>query len=594
MKSAYIYKSSLVIKIALAVSIILIIYLSTAFYSQMQRLEQSVESISNSNKRRTELDKIISAILINELAVRSFIITRDSIYLQKKFSSKFSLSPAFETLRLLARNSPTNNFSHDTLQSLVDRRFLLFRKVIYAADSNNVFNPNRLREILADSDDATVQIREYIYQLKDNESSNVTLYEINHKYEIETSIITSFLLVTMTLFILIVSLYRINYDLENLKKLNDEMKFLNYTFNNAEKIAGISHWKYNLKTHKYTFSDNFYDYFDLNPELAETDFENVLPALHPEDRQAVIDSYIDSFRNKTPTSMIYRLCRKNGDLRYIKSVGSFAENSDGQAVKIAVNYDITEQYINMVNLEEKNRHLIAVNAELESFNNIVSHDLQEPLRKIQMFISRISENELAALSENGKDYFTRIGVSANRMQRLLIDLVNYSLTVNSDKTFAMVSLNDILADVTTELFTDIQEKGAIIFIENFPEIKGIPFQLRQLFINLITNALKFRREDTVPEIRITLENIDDNEVKDNSNISETAYLKIVISDNGIGFRQEFADKIFLLFRQLEKTTFQGTGIGLAICKKIVDNHDGYIIAEGVPNVGARFVIYLPK
>jgi hypothetical protein len=560
----------------------------------MQRLDESVESMSTSNKRLKELEKILSTVSINESAVRSFIITKDSIYLKKRFVSKYSLSPQFESLKKLSLIRPTKNFTSDSLQKLVDLRFQLFREVLYAGSVTPVEGRRALSYTIAKSDSLTDQIREYIHQSMDNEVLNVDLYQINHKYELETSTITSFLLVTIALFILLLSLTRINTDLNNLKKLNDEMKFLNYTFNNAEKIAGISHWKYNLRTHEYFFSENFYNLLGIDPETATPNIEAVIPSLHPEDRQAVIDAYTDSVEHKTPTSIIYRLYKKNGEMRFIKAIGSFAENSDGELVKIGVNYDITEQYINTVSLEEKNRHLIAMIAELESFNNIVSHDLQEPLRKIQMFISRIKEKEFDVLSENGKEYFNRITVSANRMQTLLIDLVSYSRTIRGDKTFLPVDLNIVLQEVMTELSLNIAEANAMVSVGDLPEIPGIQFQLRQLFINLIANSLKFTKAESAPEIVVNSEAMTDVEHRNGIQFSERQYHKIVLSDNGIGFKQEFADKIFLLFRRLEKDTYQGTGIGLAICKKIVENHNGFIFAEGTPGVGAKFILYFPK
>jgi signal transduction histidine kinase/CHASE3 domain sensor protein len=592
MKNAYLYKSSLVIKIALGTAILLIVYITSVFFNQMQNLGNSVESMSVSNKRLLELEKILSAISINESSVNSYIISGDSAYLQKRFSPKESLGPQFEKLRKLTAKS-AKNFNCDSLQILIDARYDLFDKVLESAKKDHLQTNVVLNYQLAKSDTITDKIRDYVYQSLDNEASNVDQYEIDHRYEIETSILTSFLLVTVALFILLVSLRRISSDLKDMKKLNDELQFLNYTFNNAEKIAGISHWKYNLRTRKYSFSDNFYNLIGLNPETFEPSMENVLPYLHPDDRDRVVEAYTDSLANKTPTSLIFRLYCKNGNMRYIKSIGSFAENSRGELVKIGVNYDITEQYQNTISLEENNKHLRAINAELESFNNIVSHDLQEPLRKIQMFISRI-ENEFSSLSETGQDYFKRISASANRMQNLLIDLVNYSRAMKGDKAFAKTNLNELVAEAVNELAVNIEEKNAVIHVGNLPSVNVIPFQIHQLFINLLTNSIKFSKKGTVPEINIYREKIVGTEMHDNMVFTDKIYYKIVVSDNGIGFRQEFADKIFQLFRRLEKEAYEGTGIGLAICKKIIENHNGFIIAESEKGVGAKFIIYLPR
>ncbi len=594
MRGPHLYKSSLVIKIALATAILLIVYITMMFFNQMQGLGNSVQSMSVSNKRLLELEKILSVITTNESSVRSFIISRDSAYLKKRYSDKHVLGPQIIKLRKLSEQADQANFSCDTLEAMIDRRFILYSNALQASSDNDPFANQKLNFVLAQSDTLTDKIRNYIYKSLDAEVSNVNKYQIDHNHEIETSIITSFLLVTIALFILLLSLNRISSDLNELKVLNDELRFVNYTFNKAEKIAGISHWKYNLRTRKYNFSENFYHLLGVDPVTFDPSIETILPYIHHEDRETVLQTYTESIVNKTPTSLILRFIDKNGDIRYIRSVSSFTENSQGDLVKIGVNYDITEQYSNTVSLEENNRHLKVVNAELESFNNIVSHDLQEPLRKIQMFISRIDENEYEKLSENGRDYFQRIKVSANRMQNLMIDLVNYSRTMKGEKAFAVTDLREIIDDVINELSTNIEEKNAIISTFGLAEARVIPFQIHQLFVNLITNSLKFSREGVRPEITIVGEKVVEGELYDGIEFSEK-FFKLIVSDNGIGFRQEFAERIFQLFRRLERQhEYRGTGIGLAICKKIVENHDGHIFAEGRENEGAKFIIYLPK
>ncbi len=594
MKGPHLYKSSLVIKIALATAILLIVYITGMFFNQMQGLGKSVESMSVSNKRLLELEKVLSVITTNESTVRSFIISRDSAYLQKRFADKSALNIQFERLRALEPQSDRGDFSCDTLEKLIDRRFLLYDETLRVSSENRTDNRAFLH-VLAKGDTLTDNIREYIYQSLDTEVSNVNQYRIEHNYEIETSIITSFLLVTIALFILLLSLNRINSDLNELKVLNDELRFVNYTFNKAEKIAGISHWKYNLRTRQYSFSENFYHLLNVDPESFDPTLDNILPHLHPDDREIVVRTYTQSIVNKTPTSLIFRVLSINNDVRYIKSISSFTENSEGDLVKIGVNYDITEQYVTTINLEENNRNLKAINAELESFNNIVSHDLQEPLRKIQMFISRLDENEYDKLSESGRDYFRKIAVSANRMQNLMIDLVNYSRAMQGEKAFAMADLQLIVEDVISELSVNIDEKDALISTFGLPVAYVIPFQIHQLFVNLLTNSLKFARENVRPEISIVGEHVADDERYNDIDFSARKYFKIIVTDNGIGFKQEFAEKIFLLFRRLEKEhEYRGTGIGLAICKKIVDNHSGFIFAEGREYEGAKFIIYLPK
>lgn len=276
-------------------------------------------------------------------------------------------------------------------------------------------------------------------------------------------------------------------------------------------------------------------------------------------------------------------------------VGSFVKDGNGDLIKIGVNYDITSQYKKTLELEENNKELQYINKELEAFNTIVSHDLQEPLRKIQMFISRIEEKELDSLSEKGKEYFSKVRITANKMQTLLIDLVNYSRTIKGDKVFLETDLNMIIDEILQDLSSNIEDKNAVIQIGELPTIHAIPFQIKQLFINLIFNALKYSKEEVQLQISISSQEITDKEVLDNKIINKEDYYKIVVTDNGIGFDQEYAEKIFLLFKRLEvDPKYSGTGIGLAICSRIVDNHKGFIKAEGEINVGCKFSVFFSE
>lgn len=590
MKSAYLYKSSLVIKIALATAVLLIAYITGLFFTQMQNIGSSFDAMSLSNKRLLKIQSIYSAVSLNESSLNSYIILKDSAYLQDRFVKQSMLDTDFVQLKALSKNKH-DSLSCDKLRELVDRRYAMFDQIFSQADKK----PDSLASMLHQADIVSDQIRELTSTLLEDEVSRVHKYEIAHKYDVDTSVITSFILVTIALFILLVSLNRINADLKSLKQLNDELQFVNHTFNNAEKVAGMSHWKYNLVTRKFSFSDNFFSLIGKGFDASKLGLKSIIARLHPDDRDHVRHLYQTSSKQRQPFSVIYRMMVGEDEIKYVKTLVSYTENSQGQMVEIGVNYDITDQHQTTVELQQNNRELRDINAELESFNNIVSHDLQEPLRKIQMFISRIDEREAENLSDAGRDYFSRIKISANRMQNLLIDLVNFSRTMKGEKNFELVSLNDIAANVLTELAMNIEEKNAVVTVKKLPTALVIPFQMHQLFINLMTNSLKFVKADSRPEITIKTGNIHPNEAVDGNLLKSSEWHKIVVSDNGIGFLPEFADKVFLLFRRLEKDAdYSGTGIGLAICKKIVENHKGHIIAQGTPGKGATFTVYLPK
>lgn len=245
-------------------------------------------------------------------------------------------------------------------------------------------------------------------------------------------------------------------------------------------------------------------------------------------------------------------------------------------------------------IEEKIVELEHLNSELDSFNHVASHDLQEPLRKVQTFISRIAENDFPILPEKTKEYFLRIQVAANRMQSLIEDLLAYTLSDKADSVFELTDMNGILESSKQEFAETIEEKNAIIRSSALPTVRVIPFQMQQLLSNLIGNSLKFSRPNSATIITVHSETISGDKLPDIDADPEKEYHKITITDNGIGFDQENADKIFDLFHRLhEDDEYSGTGIGLTICKKIVENHKGFISAEGNENNGAVFTVLIP-
>jgi PAS domain S-box-containing protein len=232
-------------------------------------------------------------------------------------------------------------------------------------------------------------------------------------------------------------------------------------------------------------------------------------------------------------------------------------------------------------LELKNVELAQSNLELDSFTYIASHDLQEPLRKIQIFCSRITESTENELSATTQDYFRRILNASERMQNMISSLLNYSRVNIAHIERKETDLNEVLREVVASLLEGRKDSKINIETENLPSVLAIPQQMNQLFTNLISNAIKYRNKDKTPEIRIfsSLEN---------------GFWKITVADNGIGFEQQYADRIFELFRRLHTHfEYEGTGLGLAICKKIVQNHKGIIKAVGQPYIGSSFEIYLP-
>ena len=235
-----------------------------------------------------------------------------------------------------------------------------------------------------------------------------------------------------------------------------------------------------------------------------------------------------------------------------------------------------------------------MNKEMEAFTYVSSHDLQEPLRKIQTFADRILQKEIHNLSDNGKAMFKRMQVASLRMQTLIQDLLAFSRLSTTEREFENTNLSVIIDDVKNDLADTIDEKHATIETTEICDVYIIPFQFRQLMYNLICNALKFSKPDTPPHIKISCQTIQDSKPCIPKLRPDKEYCLISITDNGIGFEKEFNEKIFEVFQRLHgKAEYAGTGIGLAIVKKIVENHNGIITATSELDKGATFDIYIP-
>ncbi|MBL7913030.1 MAG: PAS domain S-box protein [Bacteroidia bacterium] len=243
--------------------------------------------------------------------------------------------------------------------------------------------------------------------------------------------------------------------------------------------------------------------------------------------------------------------------------------------------------------EKRTEELSVANKDLTAFTYISSHDLQEPLRKIQNFASIIINEEEKNLSESGKGYLKRMTNTAMRMQELIEDLLTYSRTKNSELVFELTDLNKIVHELEKDLEIVISEKKAIIEV-NLDTLRVIPFQFRQLLHNLVGNSLKFAKKDVPPLIKLTSQIATGSKLNNKYLVPDKKYCHIILTDNCIGFEPEYNEKIFEVFQRLHsKEAYHGTGIGLAICKRIVENHKGIITAQGELGAGARFDIYIP-
>jgi two-component system, LuxR family, sensor kinase FixL len=251
--------------------------------------------------------------------------------------------------------------------------------------------------------------------------------------------------------------------------------------------------------------------------------------------------------------------------------------------------DLTQQKKQEEILSQYTSELERSNEDLKEFAYISSHDLQEPLRKIHALVEILMQSEFDQLSAEGKDYFTRIAKSTLRMQNLINDLLSFARIATQPVIFEKVDLNDLLKEVLIDLEVRVEKGNAVVHYSNLPSIDAEPSQLRQVFQNIISNALKFRKDGVPPLINIKSKRTEG--ASQNGKVNE--FVEISFEDNGIGFDEKHLDKIFNVFQRLEGRKFEGSGIGLAICRKIITYHGGEITARSTPGKGSVFIIKLP-
>ena len=395
---------------------------------------------------------------------------------------------------------------------------------------------------------------------------------------------------------------KVEHTEQQLQEKNDELQQVLQEFRFVTDFMPQMVWVTKPDGYHEYYNKRWYDYTGLDQDTSQDKGWSLV--LHPDDYDRTWVVWRHSLETGENYEIEYRMRGSDGTYRWflgraiplrdeagniIKWFGTCTDIHDQKTMSDVLELKVKER---TQELQDANTELEISNNELMQFASVASHDLKEPLRKIHMFSNIIKERYMAESPSGALDYMNRIIRSSARMTKLIDDLLTYSrLSINT--LFESTNLNSIINEVLSDLELFITEKGAVVTVDDFPNMEVVPGQMRQVFQNIISNALKFSRPDVPPHITITSELIAEPDFEAAA-ANRGEYCRISIADNGIGFDEQYTAKIFTIFQRLHsREKYEGTGIGLAITKKIIEKHNGWITARSTAGGGSTFVIILP-
>ena len=588
------FNSSNSLRVIFVIAVFILLFLSSIAYKHNQDLNESSKLVMHTYEINIQLERLMSAIKDAETGQRGYIITRNGRFLTPYIYSRDKVNTSFITLKKLTADNPKQQKNLQKLFGLITQRFTSFENC-FKYSNPQTYDKRKLDNHMFGGRILMDNIRFQVDEMNDIEKKYLQKKLKIYDQEISLSPVFSISLFLAALTFIILAYRQISKDIKRLKIFNKKLLISSRLMAESEVIGKFSTWQWDLDVDKIDYSDNQYRLLGFKPNAFVPEKDTFLNFVHPDDKDAVAKSMEGIVNNKQLPFIYYKITLPNNEIRYFKSTGKLLTDQQGSHILLGINFDITDEHLLNVELQERNRELEKSNQELASFNHVASHDLQEPLRKIQTFISRVSDADKAVLSDSAKDYISKIEVSAKRMRVLIDDLLLFSRTNTTKKEFIKSNLNELLENAKSELTEIIDEKKATITVSKLPKLDVIPYQIEQLFINLIGNSLKYNRPDIHPEINIATEKVSSKDYPDLLEQHSKKFYKITFSDNGMGFDPQFKETIFILFQRLHsKTDYPGTGIGLAICKKIVENHKGHITADSVLGKGSVFTVFLPE
>ncbi|MEO6454504.1 MAG: PAS domain S-box protein [Ginsengibacter sp.] len=380
------------------------------------------------------------------------------------------------------------------------------------------------------------------------------------------------------------------YDITERKKASEEMKSLTNRLLLATNSAGMGIWDWDIQKNNLIWDEGMYKLYNIKSEQFGLVYEGWISRLHEEDVERINEDIQMAVTGKRDYNTEFRIIWSDQSIHHIKATGMIERDDAGNTIRmIGLNWDITDRKLSEFHLKDLNKslerqakELTQSNAELEQFAYVASHDLQEPLRTVTSFLTQLDKKYNKLIDEKGKKYIHFAVDGAKRMRQIIQDLLEFSKVGRTGDSPEYLDLNKLINEIQILFQKQIEEKNAIILFSELPVINNYKVPLLQVFQNLIGNALKFTREDIPARICITSKESED-------------HWQFAVSDNGIGIEDEYFNQIFAIFQRLHsKDDFSGTGIGLAITKKIIENLGGKIWVESMEGEGSTFYFTISK
>jgi signal transduction histidine kinase len=600
------------IRIRIIFTVILILLISLCFltYRTLDSYMKAVEKIRHSNLVINATQQILSSIKDAETGHRGYHLTNDESYLNPYNEALIEIPKRFRVLDSLSRNDQPLRKKVDTLALLINDQFRIIARILRSGNRNNqLLKPEELR-LLAEGKITMDSIRRTsngIISSEQRKRSNAMAVEGGFKDFAPATFLGTALIACGAVFLLFTRAVLV------IQQRDKQSKELSTALQNLQKEIQVRMFTQTLLRNVW---DNSLDVIQVFGSIRDNagqikDFKFIiankaatrLVNLNEEDllNRTLLEVYpsyegdlIEAYKEVVETGITYKRelqFEVDQEQRWFKLVAVRFE--DGFVVTFS---DITEEKLNVLRMQKFAQELKRSNEDLEQFAFVASHDLQEPLRKIRSFGDRLHAKYSSVIDATGHDYISRMQSASSRMQVLIEDLLSFSRVTRSHELPEKIDMKMILEEVIDDLSDQVKRESAAITFYELPEVIGIRGQIKRLFQNVLSNGMKFRKTEATPIISITGKIISADEASREFAINGEfeRYARFEVTDNGIGFDDKYAEQIFNVFQRLHgRMEFEGTGIGLAICRKIANNNKGGIRAKSEKGVGSRFIVILP-